>query len=109
MSFSLQAINPDGGERDAYLSLNNRAMTDLRAVIVEADHAPGDSPVAKLVFNDGERVHPDECRWLAGRLRSVDRAAIRDREPGGGELLELVDELAEFCELCASVGGFEVR
>jgi hypothetical protein len=30
---SLRAVDPNGGERDEYLSLSNRAVADLRKVV----------------------------------------------------------------------------
>src|SRR4051812_20091092 len=109
MSFSLQAVDADGGEREEYLSLSNRAMADLRAGLVGV---AGDDPgatVRKLGFNDGLRVERDECRWIADRMRLVDRDAILRREPGPEELLDLMDQLAAFAELCATLGGFVVE
>jgi hypothetical protein len=64
--------------------------------------------VEKLVFNDDVRVGPDECRWMASRLRAVDREAFLGRETDSVELFGLVAQLAAFAELCAAVGGFEV-
>ena len=84
-------------------------MADLRAVVAGGACDEHADTLANLRFNDGLRVAPDECRWIADRLRAVDRDAILRREPGPRELLGLVDELAAFAELCATPGGFAVE
>jgi hypothetical protein len=109
VSFSLQAVDTDGSEREEFLSLSNGAMADVRAALAGV---PGDDPhgtLAKLSFNDGDRVLPRECRWIADRLRAVDRDAILGNEPGPDALLDLIDELIAFADFCATFGGFEVE
>jgi hypothetical protein len=109
VGFSLQAVDADGGERDEYLSLSNPAMGDLRRVVSNGLGGEGAATLHKLAFNDGERVEPEECRWLARHLRRADHRALAAAEPEPGELLGLMDELERFCGLCAGLGGFEVR
>jgi hypothetical protein len=108
MSFSLQAVDADGGERDEYLSLSVRAMADLRRVVAGDGGCEREDTRAKLAVNDGRRVEPEECRWIARQLRSADREALAAREPGPAELFGLMDELERFCQQCAARGGFEV-
>ena len=108
MSFSLQAVDADGGDRAECLSLSNRAMAALRELLIEVADADRGTQVALLVFNDGTLVDPDDCRWIANNLRAVDRRAISVSRPEPDELLELVDGFAAFCDECATFGGFEV-
>ena len=65
-------------------------------------------PLAKLAHNDGERVEPDECRWIVRHLGGIDRAAIPTSEPEADELVGLMDAFERFCGQCAARGGFEV-
>src|SRR2546430_14989939 len=105
MSFSLQAADADGGERDECLSLSNRGMAALRELLIEVADADRGTPVALLVFNDGTLVDPDDCRWIANNLRAVDRRAVSGRRPEPDELLRLVDGVAAFFDECATFGG----
>src|SRR4051812_320508 len=107
MSFSLQAVNADG-EREEYFSLSNQGMADVRELLIEVADADHGTPVARLIFNNGSLVEPDDCRWIARPLRAVDREAVMPSRPSPDELLAIVDEFADFCHQCAGLGGFEV-
>jgi hypothetical protein len=109
VSFSLRAVDADGGEREEFLSLSNRAMADLRAVLVSVPCGDPDGTLHKLSFNNGDRVTARECRWIDDRLWAVDRGAIRRDEPGPEELLDVIDELSAFADRCAMFGGFNVE
>ena len=108
MGFSLQAVDADGSEHDEFLSLSNRAMADLREVVGSVAGGKRADTLAKFMFNDGKRIGPEECHWIARQLRAADRAAIGAREPEPADLFGLMDELERFCERCAGLGGFEV-
>ena len=96
MGFSLQAVDPDGGDRDEYLSLSNRAMAGLRKVVGGVAAGKQADTLAKLSSNDGTGVEPEECRWIARQLRAADRVAIGAREPEPEELFGLMDDLESF-------------
>src|SRR3954466_15681711 len=105
MSFSLQAVDADGGERDDYFSLSNRGMADVRELLIEVANADYGTPVARLIFNDGSLIEPDQCRWIARHLRALDRNEVLRRRPSPDELLAIVDQFAHFCDRCARLGG----
>ena len=111
VGFSLQALDRDGGATDDYLSLTNKAMADLRAVI-QATPSPPCGREAEILFalsvNNDNRVTPEQSHWLAERLGHVDRERTRRDNPEPAELLQLVDSFAAFCDACARRGGFQV-
>src|SRR2546430_17590139 len=109
MSFSLQAADADGGERDECLSLSNRGMAALRELLIEVADADRGTPVALLLFNDGTLVDQDDCRWIANNLRAVDRGAISARRAAPDEPISLLAELAPCSYDCAPLRGFMVR
>jgi hypothetical protein len=111
VGFSLQALDARGGPTDDYLSMTIWDMADLRAIIRAAPSPPYAREAEVLLalsVNDEDLVTPEECRWLAARVRNADRERVRRevREPEG--VLELVDAFAAFCDACARRGGFEV-
>lgn len=104
----MQAVDPDRGEREEFLSFSNRAMADVRGVIASVTGGERDGLLARLSINEGELVEPAECTYLASRLRSLDRGAIVTGTPEPVELLGFIDEFVEFCDRCAALGGFGV-
>src|SRR4051794_26741128 len=107
MGFSLQAVGPDGEERDEYLSLTTTAMSAVRDVLrpwtVKAE-GQGSRVMFALSTNQGVRLDANTCREIASNLNNAFNELTRSDE----DLVELIRSVADFCLQCAQTGGMEV-
>ncbi|GGM56328.1 hypothetical protein ACFFX1_07650 [Dactylosporangium sucinum] len=124
------AFQPEDPVQHGY-GITSWQMRELRLVLLEAGAIAGDGlerifgnarfapgpetvPVAMFSSNDGWRISPQRCAFIASRLRAaLDAGLIGDMalfyEDQSPDLPAWVTEFAAFNERAAAWGGYRVR